>query len=223
MTSPAISDLGPNFVQRFEGLLKTASGNTQAQEPALVPAAGKESLMFCESVGGGKDVALVLVRTKSGADGKPMSVKETLTYRRDIAGSDLVYDLTGEFMQGKARPFDCDLRKLPARLYALLPFQIENLQVAAEQRGGTVTMAIEFQDAQRKRAEGPLPCHATLQSPTGKAIWERFLTSSKDGHLTATAELSKGAPQGKWRLVVRSLLDGKEITVPIEVGPSGGK
>src|SRR6185436_14803457 len=172
---------------------------------------------------GGKDVEIVLVRATRGLDEKPRSAKETLTYRKDVAGTDLVYDLTDQFMQGKARPFDCDLRKQPARLYALLPFQVENLAAVARQQQDKITIDVEFQNALSKCVEGSLPCHAELRTPNGKVAWERYLATSQEGKLTATAELPQKFPHGKWSLIVRSLLDGKVATLPIEVSSTAGK
>ena len=222
------TDLGPDFVRRFrgflvDGLAKSVLTDMQRTPAALVPAAGETSRLSCGGYIAGKDVLIVLVRAKRDADGKPLPVKETLTYRKDVAGTDLVYDLTGEFLQGKARPFDCDLRDRPARLYALLPFQVENLAITARQQPGKVTIEVELQNALRKRVEGALPCHAELRMPDGKVGWERFLATSPEGTLTEAAELPLRSPHGKWSLIVRSLLDGKEVTVPIEVGSTVGK
>ena len=116
MPPDSLADLGQDFANRFGELLKTAGANARPREPALLPVAGAMSQLTCEGFMGGKDVEIVLVRVKRDVAGKALAVKETLTYRGDVAGSDLVYDLTGKFMQGKARPFDCDLRQQPVRL-----------------------------------------------------------------------------------------------------------
>jgi hypothetical protein len=223
MPQNMIYNFGPDFTERFAELLSISRRDSESREPALVPTAGKQSLLLSESVGGGKDVEIVVVLAKLDSQGKALPVLETLTYREDIAGSDLVYDLTREFMQGKARPFDCDLRKLPVRIYALLPFQVEGLQVAARQQGTKIAMDIEFQDALGKRVAGPLPCHARLQSPAGKAVWEKFLSSSKEGLLSIAPGLPENPTPGKWLVIVRSLLDGKEVTESVEVCPNAGK
>lgn len=218
-----LSELGEDFTTRFGELFKIAATNPKPKEPALVPVAGERSLLMCEGFVGGKNVEIVLVRAKPDANRKPLAVKETLTYRKDVAGSDLVYDLTGEFMQGKARPFDCNLREQPARVYALLPFQVENLAVVARQQPEKIVIEIEFQNALGKRVEGSLPCHAQLRTPNGKVAWERYLATSPERKLTATADLPPKSPRGKWSLVVRSLLDGKEASFSFEVGPNTGK
>lgn len=196
----------------------------EKKHSALVPAAGKRSQVLCTSFDGGKDVELVLVRARQDASGKAPAIRETLTYREDVAGTDLVYDLTGEFMQGKARPFICDLGKLPARFYALLPFQIESLSVAllgqegnAAEQGGDVEFTVEFLDGLGRRAAGVLPCHAELRQPNGNAAWQRFLATSPEGILTAEAAVPRNAAAGKLSLVVRSQLDGKQVTLPVEV------
>jgi hypothetical protein len=223
----SINDLGSNFAKRFGPLLdeiaKSTPKDERRKEPALVPAAGKGSSLNCTSYFAGKDVEIVLVRANLDSGGKPLAVKETLTYRQDVAGSDLVYDLTGEFMQGKARPFDCDLREQPARLYALLPFQVEELVVSAKQVAAKITVDVEFRNGLSQRVAGSLPCHVELRMPGGKVAWDRYLATSSDGALKAAAELPPQVPPGKWSLVVRSLLDGKLVTLPVEVEPVAGK
>ena len=206
----SLSDVGQDFVNRFGELLKIVGANVKPKEPALVPAAGERSQLTCEGFTGGKDVEIVLVRAKKGADGKPLAVRETLTYRRDVAGTDLVYDLTGEFMQGKARPFDCDLRQQPARLYALLPFQVEQLKVETDKHGDKITLRVAFLNALGQPAAGTLPCHARL-GIGGMVAWESFLATSNDGTLSHTIDFPKD-PRGKWSLLVRSLLDGQQST-----------
>jgi hypothetical protein len=227
ISSDFFAQLSPEFTSRFRpllaGLAKSALADGQPKEPALVPEAGARSLLRCLSFVAGKDVEIVLVRAKQDADGKPLKVKETLTYRQDVAGSDLVYDLTNEFMQGKARPFDCDLQKQPARLYALLPFQVESLSVEVASKSGKVVLKVEFRNGLDKRIQGALPCHAELRLPDGKVAWNEYLSTSTDGMLTATADMPPETPAGKWSVVVRSLLDGKLVTLPFEVNANTGK
>ena len=206
----SLSDVGQDFVNRFGELLKIVGANVKPKEPALVPAAGERSQLTCEGFTGGKDVEIVLVRAKKGADGKPLAVRETLTYRRDVAGTDLVYDLTGEFMQGKARPFDCDLRQQPARLYALLPFQVDQLSVESDQQRDKIHLRVAMLNALGKPAAGTLPCHAQL-GIGGKVAWSSFLATSKNGTLANTIDFPQD-PRGKWSLIVRSLLDGQQAT-----------
>lgn len=196
----------------------------EKKHSALVPTAGKRSMLICTSFEGGKDVELILVRARQDASGNTPAIRETLTYREDVAGTDLVYDLTREFMQGKARPFVCDLSKLPARVYALLPFQIESLSVTLLGQNGTaagqgsgIEFTVEFLDGLGKRAAGVLPCHVELRKPDGSSAWQRFLATSPEGILTAEAALPRDAAAGKWSLVVRSQLDGKQVTLPVEV------
>jgi hypothetical protein len=219
----SLPDVGSYFANRFGELLRIVTANTRPPAAALIPATAERSLLMCDGFVGGKEVEIVLVRAKRGLDRKPLTVKETLTYRQDVSGSDLVYDLTGEFMQGKARPFDCDLREQPARFYALLPFQVEYLAVVARQQQDKIAFEVEFQNALGKRVEGALPCYAELRTPDGKSVWARYLATSKDGRLKTAAELPPDAPRGKWSLAVRSQVDGKEVTVPVEASQSAGK
>lgn len=216
---------GDDLTRRFAPLFHAAGqAPPSGKQPALRPEATEKSQLQVIGVAAGRDVELALVMAPRQADGKARPCSETLTYRQDVAGTDLVYDLTGEFLQGKARPFVCDLTKLPVRLYALLPFQVENLTVRAQQKisvakgkGITAKFEVEFQDGQGKRVQGSLPCHARLLQPDGKPAWEQYLATAKDGSLSAAAELPTDAQPGEWSLAVRSQLTGDEATLRIEV------
>src|SRR3954471_15023603 len=114
-----ISPFGKDFGRRFTPLFQTSGqGPPTGKQPALLPEAGEKSQLRVLGFAAGRDVELALVMTCRDAKGTVTPVCETLTYRKDVAGTDLVYDLTGEFLQGKARPFDCDLTEQPVRLYA---------------------------------------------------------------------------------------------------------
>ncbi len=221
LTPDWILDLGKDFSIHFGALLEIVGENAKPKEPALVLVAGDRSQWKCEGYMGGQDVELVIVRPKVQI--VESGVKEGLTYRKDIAGSDLVYDLTGRFLQGKARPFECDLSVQLVRLYALLPFQVEGLSVIAKQQAGNVSIEMEYQNALNQRVKGALPCYAELRQPNGMVVWGRYLATSVDGHLKTAAELPREAPRGKWSLVVRSELDGKQVTLPVEVDSFAGK
>ena len=223
-TSANIAEPGSDFTERFAELLRIVDISSPANTSALVPAAGDRNRLTCSSFPAGKDVELVLVRAQRGNDGKALAIRETLTYRPDVAGTDLVYDLTGAFMQGKARPFECDLRKKSARLYALLPFQIESVAVTVLEvvkptagQGRGVRFQVEFLDGLGRRAAGALPCQVELHKPHGDVFWRRCLASSKEGDLSAAIELPQDAPSGKWSLVVRSQLDGKQVVLPVNI------
>jgi len=217
-----LAELGSGFAERFGELFKGVDISSPAKVSALVPAGGNRSQLLCASFPAGRDVELVLVCAQRGDDGKALAIRETLTYRPDVAGTDLVYDLTGEFMQGKARPFECDLRMIPARLYALLPFQVESLSVTMPDsvkptaRQG-VRFQVAFLDGLGRRTAGVLPCEAELRDPAGKVVWRRGLASSQAGELLAIAEFPPDPPPGKWSLAVRSRLDGKQVTLPVDI------
>src|SRR5688572_22970925 len=97
------------FGERF-GFLQRALGQGQfRRDAAIVPAVGERSKLASIEIDGGRDVKYALVLARDLPESSRPGIRETVTYRRDVAGTDVIYDLTGEFLQGKARPFVCDL------------------------------------------------------------------------------------------------------------------
>src|SRR4051812_3930178 len=75
---------------------------------------------------GGRDATYVVVSRKSSEFVVPSgSILATIQYAMFVEGTTIIYDATDEMLQGKARPFVCDVTRQPARVYALLPMQIE--------------------------------------------------------------------------------------------------
>src|SRR5437660_12345905 len=75
---------------------------------------------------GGRDATYVVIsrRNRNERFGQA-GVVANIRYPSFVEGTAIVYDLTAETMQGKARPFLCDLSRHEQRIYALLPLQIE--------------------------------------------------------------------------------------------------
>lgn len=205
---------------------------TTGETTYLVPEKGGMSQIKLREMDGGKDVTYILAINSSFAEseGEPATwqpVQETLGYRHDVAGTDLIYDLTGEFLQGKARPFECDLSRLPVRLYAALPFQVERTVVAAEQRvvlpgpaadskPGQIRVRVEFQDGGGQTIVGAMPFHLSLVAPQGDSLEIGYYSTSRDGRFNALVSLPKEVTVGTWSLVVRCQLRGEETTLPVE-------
>lgn len=222
------------FERRFAFLTAALQKRDFRPDAAIVPALGKRSGLASVEIDGGRNVKYVIVYAREVPENWRPGIQETLTYRRDVAGTDLVYDVTGEFLQGKARPFECDLRQLPLRVYVILPFQVERLEVVAQQRvavklrseGGrearlvNVKLQVQFLDAAEEPLAGRLPIY--LGERRREPDWERggyTIISHKRGPTQFTTSIDS-VPRD-WRLVVRSCLTGDELALPLELLSDG--
>lgn len=219
------------FARRFSFLKTALQEGEFRRDAAIVPQFGKRSKLASVEISGGRDVKYVIVYAREVPECFQPGIEETLTYRRDVAGTDLVYDVTGEFMQGKARPFACDLRKLPLRIYAVLPFQVEKLDLAIQQR--VQIPAVRLQD---QRIFGLwLKTQVQLLDAAGEVIAGKFPIAVEfirrhsrdrirgfslvDAEMGGPAEIGTAIkPEaGQWEFAVRSLLTGDEVTLPFSL------
>lgn len=224
------------FRCRFHFLKVALEERKFRRDAAIVPQLGERSKLASVEISGGRDVKYVIVYAREVPENWQPGIQETLVYRRDVAGTDLVYDLTGEFMQGKARPFECDLRKLPLRIYAVLPFQVERIELAAEQRPDIKLIHNEGHDAYRVS----LNLRVTIQDATGspiagrfliylglrrrKPIWERggFAVTNQQRLPERLVSLAEST-MGDWSLVARLLLTGEELSLPLNLAAAADK
>lgn len=219
------------FQRRFYFLKAALEEGKFRRDAAIVPQLGNRSKLASVEISGGRDVKYVIVYAREIPQSFQPGIEETLTYRRDVAGTDLVYDVTGEFMQGKARPFECELRKLPLRIYAVLPFQVEKLHLSIQQR-------VEFPTIRPRELDVFFPSLQTrvrLLDAAGEFIAGKFpiaveyicrqshrrirgfsLADAETGGLLEIITAMK-PEAGQWELAVRLLLAGDEARLPFSV------
>ena len=218
--------------ERLAPLMKNGQLEKHEQRPALIPVLGSQLACHISQWRAGADVRIALVAPDkySALKAGGAAVNPSLTYGPEIAGTDLLYDITGERMQGKARPFVCDLAKFPIRVYAILPFQMEMVAVAAQQRVSRAPLvSVQFQDASQTRIQGALPFHWSLtrvnadtnanegRSNAPSQVASAFASTNRDGEFQDRLPFPGGAAPGQWRLAIRSCLTGEEVSLPIEL------
>jgi len=150
-------------------------------------------------------------------------LREWLWPTTDLPATDLVYDCTEELLHGKAKPILCDLSRLPLRVFALLPTQLERLSVRAQQQvavGSRCQWEVVGTDASDRRIAGQMPIVVSLVDPHGKSIRDQFFLTTPTGDLRGSLPAASLATTGDWTLVVRSQLNGLETRVPIHVSPT---
>ena len=77
---------------------------------------------------GGRDAVYVTVAKTS-----PDAINPVIHFADYLDSTSLIYDATAGCLQGKVRPFVCDLTAIDSRIYVVLPYQIEGLGSAIEQ------------------------------------------------------------------------------------------
>jgi hypothetical protein len=208
------------MTDRFAVLQSAAA--TEVQPPLFVSQAGDASRLVISQLDGGRDAKYLLVSPQRVAGierseppatlAAPTPLKETLGYRPEVAGTDIIYDLLAETMQGKARPFACELAKGETKVYALMPVQLEAIDahIAATDKGRI--LRVEFHDARGERLQAVLPLHLRLEGSDGKPLKQDYVVTDRDGRYASLPQLLADAPAGS-RVVVRSQLTGWEVSL----------
>jgi hypothetical protein len=209
------------WMQRFGGIwftVKRALG-----PPLLLSRAAKESRLIIDQYDGGRDVQYFFISRqdqKTPFDLPPLKLlppRETIGYLPQVAGTDILYDLTDETMQGKCRPFVCDLTTTRCRVYALLPTQVEATELVVAGQGKDRKATVEFHDARGERLQGMFPFQFRIEVG-GKEIKDKsgYYCTEADGRFNFPAKLLSDLPIN-CQLTVRSQLTGWGATA--KLGP----
>jgi hypothetical protein len=219
--------------ERFVHVAKALPSGAFSRDAAIVPKSGENSRLASVEIDGGRDAKFVVVYVRDVTSNWQPGFQETLTYRRDVAGTDLIYDLTGEFMQGKARPFPADFRELPLRVYAVLPFQMEQIDLAAQQQvqiaagskagGELLPVRLRFRDGRGEPISASLPYYMEMRHADSGLASGRYLYTRPDDGFPRRFCAPVSNRNGRWTLTVRSLLTGDEALLPFEVSHVAGR
>jgi hypothetical protein len=184
----------------------------------FVSQAGTASRLTIEQYDGGSDAKYLVIaprqgtRTTSGdAAGAVWPLKETIGYRPEVAGTDIIYDVTAEAMQGKARPFEVRFDENRPRVFALLPVQVEAISARIREAAGR-TLEVEFRDAAGDRLQAVLPFHLEVRSADGRILTGGYFVTQRDGRYAARPDFLADLPRDAL-LVIRSQLTGWEESV----------
>ncbi|MFM9194951.1 MAG: hypothetical protein ACKOWG_04250, partial [Planctomycetia bacterium] len=188
---------------------------------------GVESKISLMQIDGGRDASYIVAINESWVANQAdwHEVRETLA---PLVGADgkpatagVLYDCTDEKLLGELKPFECDLSRTTARVFARLPRAIEGVAVSATQAikaGSALNIAVEFKDAKGERLAAVLPFQLTIRRPDGTAHAELYRSTTKDGAFSIAVPIAANDPVGKWTVDVRSQLTAGLATLPVEVG-----
>jgi hypothetical protein len=181
----------------------------------LVVKEGARSRLILSQWDGGRDAKYVLVqrdfRWPPGSPRPRGPIRVTLGYLPQVAGTDLLYEVTSETLQGKARPFVCDLGDRGCRIYAILPVQIEGIALAVRPQKDPA-LSVAFCDARGQRLQAALPFHVRVSDAAGQTVSEQFASTDREGRYDQPLKLPGDPIRGSYSVAVRSLLTGREAT-----------
>jgi hypothetical protein len=161
---------------------------------------------------GGRDATYVAVMRRSPQFVVPSSpVVATIGYARFVEGTTIIYDATDESLQGKARPFVCDLTHTPIRFYALLPVQIEEIVVLQKGMGDAAQIHVAFLDARGEPLEAALPFELQMCDSRGISFQSEYCATDRQGRFSRS--LQRSFPPATVR--VRSLLTGRDASLSL--------
>ena len=159
---------------------------------------------------GGRDVTYVAVTRAAdiaiNISGGAVAVV-TIGYAPFVEGTTIIYDLTDEMMQGKARPFACDLSRTPCRMYAVLPFQIEQVKIAVDKLPQPQRLLVGFLDARGERIQAALPFRVQVVA-ADRAALDEYACTDRQGQFSR--DIPELAGRANAKIVVRSLLTGRD-------------
>ncbi len=188
----------------------------------LVDPAQQQSALQTAGLITGRDVRYTLVYRPQLASGKG-SMRFTLTYADAVAGTDLIYNVTDGFLQGKARPFDVTLAPGEMLLFCILPFQMEGVEGSAKREGNRWQYSARFFSGASDPILGHLPVAVVEQPVSGPArVIAYGLTDAKGSYAGSLIQKERERLQAeKSKLYVRSLLGDFEYAV--QLSPAQGK
>ena len=147
-----------------EKLLSVLEKHLQADDrrcPFVIKGAAASDFAL-QSFRGGRDAVYVTVAKTS-----PDAINPEIHFADDLDSTSLIYDATAGCLQGKARPFVCDLTAIDSRIYVVLPYQIEGIASAIEQSARAV-LEVWHVDASEAAIPAALPFVLAITDARGE-------------------------------------------------------
>jgi hypothetical protein len=129
----------------------------------------------------GRDATYVALTRKMDGDTSVADLAATVHYAPFVEGTAIIYDLIDETMQGKARPFMCDLTGHFLRSYLLLPFQTERTSIAAHGTGERRFVEVTFLDGCDKVVQAALPFQLRTIDSSGNVLTSKYTATNRNG------------------------------------------
>lgn len=153
---------------------------------------------------GGRDAVYVRVARIS-----PDASNPVIHFADHLDSTSLIYDATAGCLQGKARPFECDLTAIDRRIYVVLPCQIEGIAAAIE-RSERAVLEVWHIDASEATIPAALPFVLEITDANNQTTTGYRCTTQNGRH----HEPLKATERNDIRkLAVKSLLSNWQTTI----------
>ena len=140
----------------------------------------------------------------------------------DVFAGKQVAPESGTGVLARGGVVQADLRSLPARLYAILPAPIAQIDLkvpAPLMAGQRLAWQVLVQDKARQTIQAPVPVRVRLQGADGGLFAEEFAAAGAKG-AAGTFVASVNAPKEGFKLEATELLSGKVAVLSIDVTPA---
>jgi hypothetical protein len=160
---------------------------------------------------GGRDATYVFVARKWNGRLPLPDVSVTIRYSPLVEGTTIIYDVTDEQLQGKARPFVCSLGRKMIRVYAVMPFQVEDISLHSTGDSSHREIQVAFLDARQQTIQAALPFELRLVAASGKTLLTEYRATERSGRFSYSPEADIVAS----KVIVRSLLTGRDASLTL--------
>jgi hypothetical protein len=183
----------------------------------LVSRAGAASRVIIEQFDAGRDAQYFTIsrnpKRMSRFPPDDVPPRETIGFLPQVAGTDILYDLSDTALQGKCRPFLCDLTKVWSRIYTLTPMQIESIAISSAKSPAGRAARVEFHDGRGQRLQAIFPFHYWIEAH-GSVLVGGHDTTAADGRFDFPAKILADLPAAS-RLTIHSQLTGREQSIEL--------
>jgi hypothetical protein len=196
---------------RWKALLPELRAN-RGSCPFVVDAQAAKHVALSH-LSGGRDAMYVVVARKPNGQSPLPALAVMIGYAPFVEGTTIIYDVTDETMQGKARPFVCDLGRRMERMYAVLPFQVEETSIRCQGTSEDRRLEVAFLDGRRQRIQAALPFELRLLNPDGATLMAEYVATDRHGRFSRPMPSRSIATATT--ATVRSLLTGRERSITL--------
>ena len=155
---------------------------------------------------GGRDAVYVTVAKTS-----PDAANPIIQFADHLDSTSLIYDATDGCLQGKVRPFVCDLTAIDRRIFVVLPYQIEGIAAVIEQSERAV-LEVWHVDASAAAIPAALPFVLETNNATGESSIG-YRSTNEDGRYHEPFKAT--ARNNIRKLTIKSLLTDWRTTIEV--------
>lgn len=152
-----------------------------------------------------------------GTAGMPNTRNQTCRVQTDnLAKSAFIYDVRRGAFMGRGNSFSVDLSPGEAKLFSLLPYRVQDMDIKLKNNvinpGGSIHYQVNIQPQDAEIKPGRHIFHVSVIGPDGSE--RKFFSDSlaaPEGSIASSLGILPVDPPGRWRLKVKDIASGKSI------------